>query len=247
MDFLLEGERLDDLQIKGYQIIQNPSKFCFGMDAVLLSSFAKARRKDRVMDFCTGTGIVPILMAAKTPCNCFTAVEIQKESADMARRSVLLNHLEERIQVYEADIKEAASLFGRASFDVVTVNPPYMNENHGLTNPDLPKAIARHELLCTLENVVEQAGMVLKEGGNFYMVHRPHRLVEIMNVCSAHRLEIKRMQLIHPYLDRKPNMVLLEAKKGGNSYLRIEKPLVIYEKDGRYTQELLRCYGMGNA
>ena len=162
---LKENERLDDLQRNGYQIIQNPEKFCFGMDAVLLSGFARAREGDRVLDMGTGTGIIPILMEAKTQAAKLIGLEIQPESADMARRSVALNHLEHKIQIIEGDIKEAASIFGAASFDVVTCNPPYMTEHHGLTNLHEPKAIARHELLCTLEDVISQAAKLLKPGG----------------------------------------------------------------------------------
>ena len=154
---LKENERIDDLQRNHYRIIQDPGRFCFGMDAVLLSGFAFAKEGDRVLDLGTGTGIIPILMEAKTDAAHLTGLEIQADSADMARRSVRLNHLEEKIEIITGDIKEAVSLFGAASFDVVTCNPPYMTEHHGLTNPEAPKAIARHELLCTLEDVISQA------------------------------------------------------------------------------------------
>lgn len=173
------GERVDDLQRNHYRIIQDPARFCFGMDAVLLSGFASARERDRVLDLGTGTGIIPILMAAKTGAAHLTGLEIQPESADMAGRSVRLNRLENRIDIVTGDIKEAVSLFGAASFDVVTCNPPYMTEHHGLTNPDAPKAIARHELLCTLEDVISQSAKLLRPGGNFYMVHRPLSLIHI--------------------------------------------------------------------
>lgn len=242
-DFLKEGERLDDLQLQGLRIIQNPEKFCFGMDAVLLSSFAKAGTKDKVVDFCTGTGILPILMSAKTSCQCFYALEIQEESVQMAKRSVELNQLQNRITIMQGDIKEASSLLGKASFDVVTVNPPYMNENHGIKNPELPKAIARHEILCTLEDVVREGAAVLKESGHFFMVHRPHRLAEIVTVLSKYRLEMKRMRLVYPYIDKEPNMVLLEAVKGGRSYLKNEPPLIVYRSPGKYTEEIYNIYG----
>ena len=177
---LKENERIDDLQRNHYRIIQDPGRFCFGMDAVLLSGFAFAKEGDRVLDLGTGTGIIPILMEAKTDAAHLTGLEIQADSADMARRSVRLNHLEEKIEIITGDIKEAVSLFGAASFDVVTCNPPYMTEHHGLTNPEAPKAIARHELLCTLEDVISQAAKLLRPGGNFFMVHRPFRLVDIL-------------------------------------------------------------------
>lgn len=161
------GERLDDLQRCGYCIIQNPGNFCFGMDAVLLSGFAFARSGDRVLDLGTGTGIIPILMAAKTQAAALVGLEIQHESADMADRSVIYNGLQERVKIVEGDLKEAADIFGAASFDVVTCNPPYMIGNHGLTNSEEAKAIARHEILCTLEDVISQAAKVCRPGGHF--------------------------------------------------------------------------------
>ena len=150
---LKDGERLDELQRNGYRIIQNPGRFCFGMDAVLLSGFARVKEGERALDLGTGTGIIPILLRGKTKGRNFTGLEIQKESADMARRSVELNELTDSVSIVEGDIKEAASLFGAASFDVVTCNPPYMTDQHGLQNPELPKAIARHEILCSFEDV----------------------------------------------------------------------------------------------
>ena len=193
---LKAGERIDDLQRNGYQIIQNEEKFCFGMDAVLLSGFAKVKPGEQVLDLGTGTGIIPILLSAKTEAGHLTALEIQEESADMARRSVELNGLSEKISVVTGDIKEASKLFGKAVFDVVTTNPPYMNDNHGLKNPDLPKAIARHEVLCSLEDVIREASFVLKPNGRFYMVHRPFRLAEIFAVMQKYKLEPKAMRLV---------------------------------------------------
>lgn len=240
---LRPGERIDDLQRCGYGIIQNKDGFCFGMDAVLLSGFARVKPGEEVLDLGTGTGIIPILLEAKTGGRHFTGLEIQKVSADMARRSVELNDLTEKISIAEGDIKEAVSIFGRASFDVVTSNPPYMTGNHGLANPELPKAIARHEVLCTLEDVVGQAAALLKENGRFYMVHRPFRLAEIMNVMSRHHLEPKRMRLVYPFVDREPNMVLLEGLKGGRSRITVEKPLIVYREPGVYTDEIYDIYG----
>ena len=241
---LKEHERIDNLERNGYQIIQDSDKFCFGMDAVLLSGFAKVKPGGKVLDLGTGTGIIPILMEAKTQGEHFTGLEIQEESADMARRSVLLNHLENKIDIVCGDIKEADTLFQAASFDVITCNPPYMIGQHGITNPDAPKAIARHEILCTLEDVVSQAAKLLGDRGRFYMVHRPFRLTEIMNVLTKYKLEPKRMQLVYPYIDREPNMVLIEALKGGNSRITVERPLIVYEKPGVYTKEILEMYDM---
>ena len=183
-----ENERVDDLQ-NGYYVIQDPEKFCFGMDAVLLSGFTKVKKGENALDMGTGTGIIPILLKAKTMGKQFTGLEIQEECAQMAERSVRYNHLEEDVRIVQGDIKEAADIFGAASFDVVTSNPPYMIGLHGLRNPDLPKAIARHEVLCNLEDVVSQAARVLRDRGRFYMVHRPFRLAEIMNVLTKYKLE----------------------------------------------------------
>ncbi len=240
---LKKNERIDDLQRNHYRIIQDSEGFCFGMDAVLLSGFARAEKKDRVLDLGTGTGIIPILMTAKTEASYFTGLEIQSESADMARRSVRLNHLENKIGIVTGDIREAVSLFGAASFDVVTCNPPYMTEHHGLINPKAPKAIARHELLCTLEDVIEQSSRLLKPGGNFYMVHRPFRLADIMVLLRQYRLEPKELKLVHPYADREPSMVLIRANRGGKSRMRVDKPLIIYKEPGIYTDEICDIYG----
>ncbi len=240
---LKEGERLDELQRNGYWIIQNSRKFCFGMDAVLLSGFARVKPGECVLDLGTGTGIIPILLRGKTEGRDFIGLEIQEESADMARRSVAYNQLESSISIVTGDIKEAAALFGAASFDVVTSNPPYMTGKHGLVNPDWPKAIARHEILCTLEDVVREAAKVLRPGGRFYLVHRPFRLAEIMTVLIKYKLEPKRMRLVYPFVDKEPNMVLLECLLGGKSRITVEKPLVVYKEQGVYTDEVYDIYG----
>lgn len=240
---LKENERIDDLQRNHYRIIQDPDRFCFGMDAVLLSGFARAKEGDRVIDLGTGTGIIPILMEAKTCAAHMTGLEIQPDSADMARRSVKLNGLEEKIEIVTGDIKEAVSLFGAASFDVVTCNPPYMTEHHGLTNPGAPKAIARHEILCTLEDVISQGSRLLKPGGNFYMVHRPFRLADIIVLLRQYKLEPKRMKLVYPFVDKDPNMVLIEANRGGRPRMTVEKPLIVYEEPGVYADEIYEVYG----
>lgn len=237
------NERIDNLQRNGYQIIQNPNKFCFGMDAVLLSGFAKVKPGGNVLDMGTGTGIIPILMEAKTPASHLTGLEIQEESADMARRSVLLNHLENKIDIVVGDIKEADTLFHAASFDVITCNPPYMIGQHGITNPDAPKAIARHEILCTLEDVIRNAAVLLKPNGNFYMVHRPFRLAEIITVMTKYKLEPKRMRLVYPYVDKEPNMVLIEGCRGGRPRMTVEKPLIVYKEPNKYTDEIYEVYG----
>lgn len=240
---LKENERIDDLQRNGYQIIQNKEKFCFGMDAVLLSGFVYVKEGQKVCDLGTGTGIIPILLEAKTKAEHLWALEIQPESADMARRSVLLNDLSEKITVVEGDIKEASSLLGKAMFDVVTCNPPYMIGQHGIKNPESALAIARHEILCTLEDVVREAAALCKPGGSFFMVHRPFRIPEIITEMKKYRLEPKRMQLVYPYVDQEPNMVLIEGVRGGKPRMKVEKPLIVYEKPGVYSPEIYEVYG----
>lgn len=240
---LKQNERIDDLHRKGYQIIQNPEKFCFGIDAVLLSDFVHVKIGAKVLDLGTGTGIIPILVEAKTKASHITALEIQEESVDMARRSVKLNGLENKIAIVQGDIKEASQTFEGIFFDVVTTNPPYMTENHGLVNPNVPKAIARHEIHCTLEDVVRESAKVLKMNGKFFMVHRPYRLVELITTLAKYKLEPKRIRFVHPYKDKEPNMVLIEAVKGGGSHVKIEPPLVVYESVNVYTPEIYEIYG----
>ena len=240
---LKQGERLDDLQIKGYEIIQHPGKFCFGMDSSLLSSFVRVKPQDQVLDLGTGTGILPILLEAKTKGKHFTGLEIQKESADMARRSVVLNGLEKDIEIVTGDIKDASELFGASSFDIITTNPPYMIGQHGLQNGNEAKTIARHEILCDLEDILREGSRLLREHGRFYMVHRPFRLAEILSKMCAYRIEPKRMRLVYPYADKEPNMVLIEGLKGGKPRMTVEKPLIVYQEPGVYTDEIYEIYG----
>jgi len=240
---LNDNERIDDLQRNGYKIIQKRNGFCFGMDAVLLSGFASVKPGEKALDLGTGTGIIPILLEAKYQGIHYTGLEIQEEIAEMARRSVALNQLEEKITIVTGDIKEASRLFGAASFDVVTSNPPYMNDAHGLKNPDMPKAIARHEVLCTLDDVVREAARLLRPGGRFYLVHRPHRLIEIITALTNYRLEPKRMKMVHPYVDKEANMVLIEAVRGGKSMIKVESPVIVYQEQGVYTDEIYTIYG----
>jgi len=231
-------ERIDDLQCNGYRILQKKDGFCFGMDAVLLAGFARVQAGERALDLGTGTGIIPILLSAKTAGDSFTGLEIQEAFAEMAGRSVQLNGLADRVKIVQGDIREASRLFGKASFDVVTSNPPYMNDAHGLKNPDLPKAIARHEVLCTLAELIRETALLLKPGGRFYLVHRPHRLVEIITVLREYKLEPKRMKLVHPFIDKEANMVLIEAFRGGGPMMKVEAPIIVYQEPGVYTSEI---------
>ena len=243
-DLVKCGERVDDLQ-NGLFVIQDPKKFCFGMDAVLLSGFARVKKGEVALDMGTGTGIIPSLLSDLTDWEHFTVLEIQHECAEMADRSVRYNGLEDRVRIVEGDIKEAAGIFGAASFDVVTCNPPYMIEHHGLVNPDNAKMIARHEVYCTLEDIIVQTAKLLKNSGKFYLVHRPFRLAEIFSTLKKYHLEPKRMQLVYTLVDKEPNMVLIEAMKGGNPRITVEKPLIVYETPGVYTKDIRELYGDG--
>lgn len=237
-----DWERVDDLHRNGYVIIQDPKRFCFGIDAVILSGFAEVKKGENVMDLCTGTGIIPILLEAKTEGSHFTGLEIQEESVEMARRSVRLNGLEDKVTIDFGDVKNTEALYRASSFDVVTVNPPYMNEGGGLKNGYSPKTIARHEVLCSLEDVVDAAARLLVPQGRLYMVHRPHRLTDIMVTLRNHRLEPKRLRFVHSYADREPVMVLVEAVSNGKPMVKVMPPLIIYKENGEYTGEIMKIY-----
>lgn len=240
---LCENERLDELHRNGYKIIQDKGRFCFGMDAVLLSGFARVKPGEKVLDLGTGTGIIPILLEAKTDGEHFTGLEIQPESADMASRSVAYNDLQDKIDIVVGDIKDASQRFGASSFDVITTNPPYMIGQHGIKNDQDAKAIARHEILCDLDDILRESAKMLKPSGRFYMVHRPFRLAEIFSKMIEYRIEPKRMQLVYPFVDKEPNMVLIEGLRGGKSRITVEKPLIVYKEPGVYTDEIYDIYG----
>ena len=236
------GERLDDLERNNLKIIQDPSRFCFGMDAVLLSGFAHVKPGETVIDLGTGNGIIPILLYGKTKGKHFTGLEIQSENVEMAQRSVQYNKIGDAVDIVEGDLCRATQIFGKSVCDVVTSNPPYMLGNHGLVNPDSAKAVARHEVLCTLDDVVRESAGLLRPNGRFYMVHRPFRLAEIFERLNYYRLEPKRMRLVYPFIDKEPNMILIEAVRGGNPRLTVEKPLIVYKEQGVYTDEIIEIY-----
>ncbi|EFU75311.1 hypothetical protein HMPREF0381_2669 [Lachnoanaerobaculum saburreum DSM 3986] len=237
------GERLDDLQCDGLYLIQNPDKFCFGIDAVLLSNFVKVKKDGYAVDLCTGSGIVPILLSTKTKAKKITGIEIQSDIADMASRSVSYNKLDEKIDIINDDISNALKYIKHSCVDTVCVNPPYMKDMAAIKNPDLPLAIARHELLTDLESVINIANKLLKENGRFFMIHRPSRLSEIFASMKQNRIEPKRIRFIHSYIDSKANLVLIEGLKGSGVWLDVEPPLAVYKEKNVYTDEVLKIYG----
>ena len=238
-----ENERIDDLEINGFRIIQNPFCFCFGMDAVLLANFAGIAPRADVIDLGTGTGIVPLLLAAKGKGRSWAGLEIQHEMADMAERSIKLNDVSDSCRIIEGDLREVRTLFEPGSFGAVTSNPPYMKESTGLKSKNDSVYISRHEVMATLEDVISAAAYLLKTSGSFTMVHRPTRLPEIMELMVKYRLEPKRLQLVQPKIDKEPNMVLIEGVKEAGRELRTLPTLVVYDENGEYTPELLRYYG----
>lgn len=243
---LKNGERIDDLQFKDLKIIQNEKGFCFGIDAVLLSDFAKNMKKaETVVDFCTGTGIIAILLSGKVEeINKIYAVEVQKDVADMAKRSVALNNLEEKIEIINDDLKEINKYIDNGKVDAITVNPPYKPANSGIINDENNLTISRHEVLCTLEDIISKSAKLLKFNGKFYMVHRPERLVDIMYLMRKYKLEPKRIRFVHPTVNSIANLVLIEGTKGGKPFLKFEKSLYVYNENGNYTDEIFEIYNM---
>lgn len=239
---LLKNERLDDLHRNNYKIIQNTKGFCFGQDAVLLSGFAKVKRGEKALDLCTGTGIIPILLEAKTNGEHFSAIELQSISADMAMRSVKYNCLENKIDIVCGDIRKIEDYFKLQNFDIITCNPPYMTVGTGSVNDASPKAIARHEIMCDISDVFNASAKMLKFGGRLYLVHRPERLTDIFYNARKYKIEPKVMRFVEPYEGREPSLVLLEFVKGGKAALKVEKSLVVYNADNSYTDEVYNIY-----
>ncbi len=239
-------ERIDDLQTpSGYKIIQNPEWFCFGVDAVLLSDFAAntIKAKTRILDMCTGNGIIPILLAEKTKADRIEGIEIQPSVAEMAQRSAILNNIEEKVKIVQGDLKDAHTIYGKAQFDAVTCNPPYKESFGGLKNSTDVITIARHEVLCCLEDIIESCEKVLKPSGKLYMVHRPERLADILCLMRKYRIEPKRLRFVHPSCGKTATMILVEGAKHGGAKLRLEPPLYVHNEDGTYTDEINQIYG----
>lgn len=247
MDKLLkQGEVIDTLHLKDYRIIQKQSGFKFGIDAVLLSYFSQVNEGERHLDLGTGTGVIPILLQAQTAGEHFTGLEIQSDFAEMASRSVRLNQIQDQVDMVQGDIRQASQIFGKSSFEVVTSNPPYVGVGKGMVNVDSPKYIAKHEVLCNLDQLSMAASELLKPRGRFYLVHRPTRLGEIIRSLSKYQLEPKRLRCVQAYRDSNANLVLIEAVKGGRPEVTVESALVVYEQKQVYTEQMKRIYGIQN-
>lgn len=236
-------ERIDDLQLEGLKIIQNPEGFCFGIDAVLLSDFTKAKKGELIVELGTGTGIIPLLLSAKTEDTQIRAFEVQAEMAEMAGRSIQMNGLENRIQIIEDNLKNYDRYFAKSSVDVVVTNPPYMAGSRGIESEGDMKRISRHEVLCNLEDIIRVSAQMLKPGGSFYMVHRPMRLVDIVALMRQYKLEPKELRLVQPSANKKPNIMLIKGVRGGKPELKFHDPLCVYEASGDYTEEIYKIYG----
>lgn len=242
-DFLENDETLDDLQLKGICVIQKKDAFRFGIDAVLLANFAKIKRGAMVLDLCSGTGIVPFIIAGKTDASHIIGIEIQEDMVDMAKRSVSFNKLEDKIEFIHKDLKDLQFLKALPKVDVVTVNPPYKLKNSGIINPNDKNAIARHEICCTLEDVIKGAKAVLKDNGRIYMIHRPDRLADIICTMRENKIEPKLIKMIQPNTKKAPNMVLIEGQNNGGIFLKWDTTLYVYNDDGGYTDEINKIYG----
>ncbi|MDO5518610.1 MAG: tRNA1(Val) (adenine(37)-N6)-methyltransferase [Clostridium sp.] len=241
--YVNEDENVDDLQLKGLNLIQKKDGFKFGIDAVLLSDFAQVKKRHRVMDLCTGTGIVPFLIYGKYEPQSVYGLEIQDDMVDMAKRSVKLNSLEGKVEFIRGDLKDTESLKKLDRFDVVTVNPPYKLNNSGILNPLDKLAIARHEILCNLEDVIAASRVLLKDNGRMFIVHRPERLADIFTLMRKYKIEPKRVKMIHPKMGKAPNIVLVEGQRDGGAYLKWDAPLYVYDENGKYTKEIDEIYG----
>lgn len=240
---LEENEEINDLEYNNWKIIQNKKGFCFGIDSVLLSDFAKnIKSGSKVLDLGTGTGILPILLSGKSKLKNIIGIEIQKQVCDMAKRSIKLNNLEDKIQIINEDIKNLSKLFDRQSIDVIVTNPPYKKENTGIKNENETKLISRHEIKCNLEDIIKQSSFVLRNNGELYMVHRPERLTDILFYLRKYKVEAKNIRFVHSKENAEPKLVLIKAIKNARPFLKIDKPLVIYKENGEYTDEILKTY-----
>ena len=245
---LKDNERIDDLQLNNLKIIQNKDGFCFGIDAVLLADFAKdIHNNSKVLDLGTGTGIIATLLCAKTKLSKIYGIDIQKDVCDMASRSIKLNNLHDKFEIINSNIKDLNNIFEEASFDAIVSNPPYKKDNSGIKNEVETKLISRHEITANLEDFINVSSKLLKNNGNIYMVHRPERLSDLFYLFKKYNLEPKKLRIVQSYIDSKPKLILIKATKNAKSFLNIENPLIIYNKDGSYTDEIFKIYGKEKA
>ena len=243
LSLVKDGETLDDLQLKDICIIQKREGFRFGIDAVLLANFANVKKKHKVMDLCTGTGIVPFIIKGKKEPEKIVGLEIQNEFVEMANRSIKINGFNDTMEFLHGDLKDKELLKSVGRFDVVTVNPPYKLEKSGIVNPNEKYAIARHEVMCNLDNVIEACRIVLKDNGRLYMVHRPERLADIFCIMRKYKIEPKRVQMVHPNTKKPANILLVEGQRDGGAYLKWEPPIYVYNDDGSFSKEINEIYG----
>lgn len=242
-DFLKENERIDDLEFKNLKIIQNKNGFCFGIDSVLLVNFAKEiKKQSKILDLGTGTGIIPILLSGKVELKKAIGVEIQKDVASMAKRSVSLNNLDDKIEIINENVINIGKLYPKQYFDVVITNPPYKKMGTGIINESEAKIISRHEITANLEDFIKTARDMLKDKGELFMVHRPERLVDIISLMRKFKIEPKKLRFVCPNKNKEPNMVLIKGIKNAKEFLKIEKNLYVYNEDGNYTDEILKIY-----
>lgn len=243
LSLVKDGETLDDLQLKDICIIQKREGFRFGIDAVLLANFANVKKKHKVMDLCTGTGIVPFIIKGKKEPEKIVGLEIQNKFVEMANRSIKINGFNDTMEFLHGDLKDKELLKSIGRFDVVTVNPPYKLKKSGIVNPNDKYAIARHEVMCNLDNVIEACRIVLKDNGRLYMVHRPERLADIFCIMRKYKIEPKRVQMVHPNTKKPANILLVEGQRDGGAYLKWEPPIYVYNDDGSFSKEINEIYG----
>lgn len=246
LDLVKEDETLDDLQLNGLHLIQKKEGFRFGVDAVLLANFANVNKKYSVLDLCTGTGIIPFIIYGKKEPKEVYGVEIQEEFAEMANRSAKINNLQDKLSFVCGDLKDEKLIKSMPRFDVVTVNPPYKLNNAGIINPKDKLAIARHEIMCTLEDVIKASRRFLKDNGRLYIVHRPERLADIFCLMRKYKIEPKRVRMVHPNTKKAANIVLVEGQRDGGAFLKWEAPLYVYNDEGGYSEEINKIYGREN-
>lgn len=240
---LKENERIDDLEINNLKIIQNKNGFCFGIDSVLLSDFAKnIKNGAKVLDLGSGTGIISTLLCGKTKLNKIIGVEIQEEVCEMAKRSILLNNLENRFEMLNENILNLTKIYNKNTFDVIVTNPPYKPKDTGIINEDERKIISRHEISANLEDFIKVSRDLLKDKGEFYMVHRPERLVDILSLMRQYKIEPKILRFVYSKYDKESKLVLIKGVKNAKSFLKIEKNLYIYNEDGSYSKEIKKIY-----